>query len=286
AQQKKPQQSSKPQKPPKRQHYTPLQKPPPPQPSVLADGGWSLEPIYWLNREQPDLRGGKLLVGVNGALDYLGHANPSIGGVLSMPAGKHNSLRFSYFRVQGHSDTTLTQNATLFTEGYNSGDFLNASYTLQVAKLSWDYLSYTWFFPKTKIWMKTLWQMQFATIGTNIAAPLKPVTTNVSGNVDYNTATGSAKIFLPTFGLEFEQPVTRHFRWWVKGSGFGIPHHGDIWDGEAAIGLRMGQFELIGGAKAFHFKTSPQGAQYFVDTLAGPFVGLRWYWTKRPPAKH
>ncbi|MGH9609633.1 MAG: hypothetical protein ACRD34_08145, partial [Bryobacteraceae bacterium] len=66
AQQKKPQQSSKPQKPPKRQHYTPLQKPPPPQPSVLADGGWSLEPIYWLNRDQPDLRGGKLLVGVNG----------------------------------------------------------------------------------------------------------------------------------------------------------------------------------------------------------------------------
>lgn len=282
AQQKKPQQSSKPQKPHKRQDYTPPQKPPPAQPSVLADGGWSLEPIYWLNREQPDLRGGKLLVGVNGALDYLGHANPSIGGVLSMPAGKHNSLRFSYFRVQGHSDTTLTQNATLFTEGYNSGDFLNASYTLQVAKLSWDYLSYTWFFPKTKIWMKTLWEMQFATIGTNIAAPLKPVTTDVNGNVDYNTSTGSAKIFLPTFGLEFEQPVTRHFRWWVKGSGFGIPHHGDIWDGEAAIGLRMGQFELIGGAKAFHFKTSPQGAQYFVDTLAGPFVGLRWYWTRRP----
>jgi hypothetical protein len=281
AQQKKPQQSSKPQKPQKRQHYTPPQKPPKPQPSPLADGGWSLEPIYWLNRAQPDLRTGKLLVG-NGALDYFGHANPSIGGVFSMPAGKHNTLRFSYFRVQGHSNTTLTQDATFFNENYNSGDFLNANYTLQLAKVSWDYLSYTWFFPNTKIWLKTLWEMQFASIGTNIAAPLKPVTGSINQTIDYNTATGSAKIFLPTFGLEIGQPVTRYFRWWVKGSGFGIPHRSDIWDAEAAIGLRMGQFELIGGEKAFHFKTSPQGSHYFVDTLGGPFVGLRWYWSKRP----
>lgn len=266
-------------KPVKRRHYTPSQKPPRPQPAVLDDGGWSLEPEYWLNREQPAIRAGATLVGGNVA--YEGHAKPAMGGEFSMPAGKHNTLRFSYFRVQGDANQTLTHDETLFTESYNSGDFLTANYTLQIAKLSWDYLSYTWFFPKTRIWMKTLWEFQFADIGTNIAAPLKAPTAQPNGTVDYNTANGSAKVFLPTFGLEFEQPVSSHFRWYVKGSGFAIPHHGDIWDAEAALGLRFGQFELIGGGKAFHLKTSPQHDQYFVDTLAGPFVGIRWYWTKR-----
>lgn len=266
-------------KPQKRQHYTPSQKPPPAQPAILEDGGWSIEPEYWFNRQQPTLRGGATLI--DGNFDYLGHANPSVGGELSMPAGKQNTLRLSYFRVQGNANGTAPQDVTLFNEAYNTGDYLTANYTLQVAKLSWDYLSYTWFLPKTKIHMKTLWQVQFANIATTIAAPLKAPTSQPDGTIDFHMANGSAKIFLPTFGLEFGQPVTRHFRWYVKGSGFGIPHHGDIWDAEAAIAVRFQQFELIGGERAYHFKTSPQGDQYFVDTLTGPFVGIRWYWSRQ-----
>jgi hypothetical protein len=260
------------------QHVTPQQKPPRPEPAVIEDGGWSFEPEYWLNRAQPTLVGGALASGLS-TLDYFGHANPSLAGELSMPAGKQNTLRLSYFRVQGNTNETAPQDATLFGENYNAGDFLTANYLIQAARLSWDYLSYTWYKPKTKIRLKTLWEVQFANISTNIDAPLKPQTTDANGNTDYNTASGSAKIIYPTFGLEFEQPVTRHFRWWVRGSGFGIPHHGDIWDAEASIALRLGQFEIIGGERAYHFKTSPQSSQYFIDTLSGAYVGLRWYWT-------
>ncbi|MGH9582263.1 MAG: hypothetical protein ACRD4O_04950, partial [Bryobacteraceae bacterium] len=89
AQAQPPKQTSKPSKP---RHYTPSQKPPRPQPAVIEDGGWSLEPEYWLNRGQPTLRGGAIL-GSFGTLDYFGHANQSVGGVLSIPAGKQNTLR-------------------------------------------------------------------------------------------------------------------------------------------------------------------------------------------------
>jgi len=262
----------------KPRHITPVQKPPRPEPPVIEDGGWSIEPEYWLNRAQPTLVGGVLASGYQ-TLDYLGHANRALGGELSMPAGKQNTLRFSYFRVQGSTNETASQDVTLFSEGYNAGDFLTANYTLQSAKISWDYLSYTWYTAKTKIRLKTLWEIQLDNIATDIAAPLKPVTTDANGNVNNNTAYGSALLVYPTFGLEFEQPVTRHFRWWARGSGFGTPHHGNIWDAEASVALRFGQFELAAGEKAYHFKTSPQREQYFIDTLTGLYVGIRWYWS-------
>lgn len=149
---------------------------------------------------------------------------------------------------------------------------------IQSAKISWDYLSYTWYRHSGKIRLKILYELQFTTISSNFDAPFKPVTTDSSGNTDYNTANGSKNVFDPTFGLELEQALGRHFRWELKGSGFGIPHRADIWDAQANVAMRVHNFELIAGGKAYHFKTSPQGAQYFTDTLSGAFVGLRYYW--------
>jgi hypothetical protein len=99
----------------------------------------------------------------------------------------------------------------------------------------------------------------------------------VTGSTDTNTAVGSKNIFLPTFGLELEQALGRHFRWEAKGSGFGFPHHSNMWDAQALIAIRFGGLELIGGEKAYHFKSSAQGNEYFSDTLSGPFVALRYY---------
>jgi hemolysin activation/secretion protein len=39
--------------------------------------------------------------------------SPGQGGELSMPAGPSNSLRLSYFRVQGNANSTLDQAATI-----------------------------------------------------------------------------------------------------------------------------------------------------------------------------
>ncbi len=253
------------------------QKKPPEDPPILEDGGLSIEPIYWLNRAQPLMRGGAAATAY-GTLGYPGNARPSLGGEASIPAGRSNTLRLSYFRVQGHGNSTLTQDATIFSQAYNAGDFINASYNLQSAKLSWDFLSYTWYKPSGKIRFKTLYEVQFVTISTNLEAPLKPTTTDSSGNVNDNTANGSKNLIYPTLGVEFEEALGHHFRWEVKASGFDIPHRGNIYDAQADIAIRVGQVEILGGERVYHFKTSPQADEYFGDTLSGAWVGVRYYW--------
>ena len=250
---------------------------PPDEPYILEDGGISIEPIYWLNRAQPSLQGGAAATSY-GNLNYPGNAKNSLGAELSFPAGRSNTLRFSYFRLQGNGNSTLSQDATIFSEAYNAGDYLNASYTLQIAKLSWDYLSYTWHKPRSSLRLKTLWEVQLVNAGTNVVAPFKAVTTDAStGNTDDNTAHGSKNLVLPTLGLELEQALGHHFRWEAKGSGFGIPHRSDIWDAEASIAFRIRQVELLGGEKGYHFKMSPQAAEYFANTMSGVYIGIRYY---------
>src|SRR5579884_4125231 len=62
------------------------QKKPPTEPAIIEDGGLSIEPIYWLNRAQPDMRGGAAATGFS-SIGYPGNANPGLGGELSIPAG-------------------------------------------------------------------------------------------------------------------------------------------------------------------------------------------------------
>src|SRR5579884_135536 len=185
---------------------------PPEEPNILEDGGFSIEPIYWLNRAQPALRGGAGAPTFEG-LAYPGHSDAGIGGELGIPTGHSNTLRFSYFRVLGNANTTITQSTTVFSEGYSPGDYLAQHYNLQSAKISWDYLSYTWRRAPGNIHFKTLYELQFMTISTDIAAPFKPATEDTSGTINNNTAHGSKNIFLPTLGVEFEQELGGRFRW-------------------------------------------------------------------------
>lgn len=252
--------------------------PPPSESYVIEDGGYSLEPIYWLNRQQPNLAGGAAATAY-GDLGFGGLSKFAYGGVASMPAGTQNSLRFTYFRVQGNSNTILTQDATIFSEAYNTGDYLNYGYRLQSLKLSWDYLGYTWHRGESKIRLKTLYELQYDTISVSGYAPFKAVTTDSStGNTDYNTANGSLNLIWPTFGMELEQKFANHFRWEAKASGFGLPHHAAIGDLEGSIAARVGQVEVFVGEKAYYFKTSPKGAEYISDTMSGAYVGVRYYW--------
>lgn len=255
--------------------------PPTPDPKILEDGGFYLEPVFWLTRGQPALFGGSAATAY-GNLTYPGKPRDGYGFELGIPAGRANTIRLSAFRVLGHGDSTVGAVAqggsTIFSELYSPGDFIVASYTVESAKVSWDYLSYTF---KNRIRFKTLYEMQFVTIGTSVSAPFAPLTYDAStGGNNPNSSTGSKNIFLPTFGVEFEQPVTKHLRWELKGSGFGIPHHSDIWDAQADIALRFSAFEVQVGGRAYHFKTAPGTDQYFTDTLDGAYVGIRYYLSK------
>ena len=253
--------------------------PPPEEPKVLEDGGFSIEPMYWLTRAAPALYGGlqSSQSEIYASLNYPGKSDPGYGGEVAIPTGHSNTLRISVFRVLGNSNNTLTQSPTIFGEAYTAGDYLESHYNIQSAKISWDYLSYTWRRKPGNIHLKTLYEMQYVNIGTSINAPFLPVTTDSSGNIDDNSTSGSKSIFLPTFGMELEQAIGHHFRWEVKASGMGLPHHSDIGDVQADIAIRISKFELIGGEKYYHFKTGPGGDQYFSDTLNGAFVAIRYY---------
>jgi hypothetical protein len=254
----------------------PTTPPPTPDPQIIEDGGISIEPIFWLNRAQASLYSGHTATAF-GDLSYPGDSKFAYGAELGIPAGRANTLRFSYFRVQGNGNSTIpAQGATIFSEAYAAGDYIAASYRVQNAKISWDYLSYTF---KNHIRFKTLYEVQWVTVSMAASAPFVAVTTDAStGTTDTNSSNGSKNLFYPTLGGEFEQALNKHVRWEVKASGFGLPHHADIWDAQGDIAFRIRNVELLAGGKGYHFKTSPGTDQYFADTLQGAFVGLRYYW--------
>ena len=247
-------------------------------PLNTSDAQLSLQIFYWINRMQPDLRGGAANVGpYPGNLDYPGKPKPAPGAVLSVPAGRNNTLRISYFRIQGNGNTTANSNLTLFNTDYAPGDYLVTSYTLQNVKLSYDYLSFPYPADPARFRLKTLWEVQYTTIKSSIDAPLKTVVSDASGNPISNTAAGTRTLIYPTLGLAIEKALTSHFRVEARASGFAFPHRATIWDTEASAVYRQGRFEVSAGVKAFHFKTSTKNTQYLVATFPGAFIAVRYY---------
>lgn len=255
----------------------PSPPPPPKEPYVIEDGGLYIMPIAWLNRAQPTLEAGHAATGP-GVYDFGGHAKLGLGGEIGIPAGRANTLKLSYFRIQGNSAQTLTNPTTLFSQAYLAGDFVSATVKIQNIKLSWDYLSYTWHKPKTAIHLKTLYEVQYVNTAINTAAPLLPVTSDASGNVNDNTASGTKSIVLPTFGMAMGSQLNKWFRWDIRGSGFGFPHHSVIGDVSATMALRLGKVELVAGERLYYFRTSSKADLYVKDTLQGVYGGLRFAW--------
>jgi hypothetical protein len=250
----------------------------PETPLNSSDAQFSIQLFYWQPFDQPDLRGGAANVGpYPGNLSYPGKPKRAPGAVISLPAGRNNTLRVSYFRIQGEGNTTAPANLTLFNTDFSPGDYLVTSYTLQNVKVSYDFLSYPYPANPARFRLKTLWEVQYTTIQNSIDAPLKPVLTDASGNPISNTATGTRWMIYPSLGLAIEKALTAHFRVEAKASGFAVPHHATIYDAEASAVFRTGRYEVAVGAKAFHFKTSTQNSQYLAATFPGVFVAFRYY---------
>ena len=132
-------------------------------------------------------------------------------------------------------------------------------------------------FPVEKFRLKSLWEVQYISVKTTVDAPLKEITTDSSGTPIPNTAAGSRQVILPTFGLAAEYAIAPHVLLRAAASGFGIPYRADIWDAEGTISYRHNKWEILGGVKALHFKTSPQNDEYIAGTLSGGYVGVRWH---------
>lgn len=243
-------------------------KDPAPESNYIEDGGISVQPFYWLTASRPHLfRGALAPTRTAGDLIFPGHANGAYGVMLSLPAGKQNSLRISYFRTQGSGNTVAATDLALFSTGYSAGDRLTTKYKLQSVKASLDFLSYTF---QNNIRFKTLWEVQGALIETGVVAP---------ATAD-SASSGKRWLVLPSFGMGLEHAVSKHFRWEAKGSGFGLPKRAALYDVEGSAVIRLGRAELLAGYKVFSVKTSPRAEEYFKQRLNGPYVGLRWYWER------
>lgn len=252
-------------------------------PTEIEDGGFSVDVSYWVPlNAHPSIRAGAASTDTNPPfLDFPGKEKGIPEITVSVPAGKGNSIRVSYFRGKGSGNTTLGSATDLFTVGYSTGDYLNTTYTIDNLRASWDFLSYT--FLASHIRVKTLWEVQYTSIYSDTIAPLKTAVTNSDGTVNNWEGNGTKRVILPTLGAGFEQALGNHFRWEVEGSGFGIPHRAGTYNGEGALSLRVGHVEASVGAKTFYVKTSAKGDYDYREQLNGGFVRLRWYLERSRP---
>jgi hypothetical protein len=259
---------------------------------VNTGNGFSIEPIYWFVRGIPILRaGGAWLAGAGtspgaladnaanpGSLNFTSKLDRSPGARVSIPVSKNATIRFSYFKANSFTGVTSAPgNLNLFGQPITGRDVLTNLADMESFKLSYDYLTYFWKHGSSELRLKTLYDIQRISVNSEVD-DFQVDTTGALVNI--NPIVNSKSIVLPTFGLGLEHTLSRHFRWEARGSGFGLPHRGDIVDAEAQIAVRVSHFELLGGGRWLHFKTSPKSAQYIVENMYGPYVSLRYYWKK------
>jgi hypothetical protein len=201
------------------------------------------------------------------------HRNsPGVEGIF--PITRTGELHFEYFRTKGDGNQYAPTATDVFGNApYVQGDYLATQYQIQSAKLYLDDLLFPHKFPVSKFRVKSLWEVEWVSIKATTDAPYIEATGVLA------SVSGARQIILPDFGLAAEYAISPHVLLRATLSGFGFPHKADLADAEATIGYRRGMWEIRGGGKALHFKSSPNNTEYFSGTLAGAFVDLRWHWS-------
>ncbi len=249
--------------------------PPRPAPAITTErdtggDGYSIEPIYWVTHSAPTVQQGRANTAlIPGDLGFPGKSKAAYGFAITIPTGHENSLELTVFEAKGQGNSVLGISQAFFGNLYAIHDVLATATTTKTYKLSWNYLTYPFPSAGAKFRFKTLWEIRYTSVDASFDAPQ-----------DINAAPviGSKSNFRPSFGAGIEYHPVRHVRFEAKGSGFGYPHHGNIYDAEASLVAHYTHFEVLAGARLFHYKTSPEDDQYFTQTMFGPYGGLRFIW--------
>jgi hypothetical protein len=241
--------------------------------------GLSIEPIYWLTRGHLALHtGDDNNTGVSGNLgNFPGALNHAYAAAVIVPAGKNASVRFDYFQTTLNGGTIASQNLNLFGTAIAAGDPLATQAKVTHYKLGYDYVTYFWNHRNGDVRLKTLYEVQYFSVDSTF----NDFQLQTDGTYNVNPGGGTKSIILPTFGVGLDGTVSPHFRWEIRGSGFGLPHRAEIGDADADVAVRLGHVELVVGARAYYFRTTRRADQYNSGMPYGPYAGLRLYWKKR-----
>jgi hypothetical protein len=246
-----------------------------PDPRTFTFGvfGWATLP-----NPQPNIIGGVAATSY-GTLDKIGQQHlATYGFEVSYPITRTGELHFEGFQAKGDGTQNSPTNTTLFSTGYTTGEYLSIQYQITGAKLYLDDLLYPFKFPVSKLRFKSLWEVQYVAIQATVDAPLA-ATADSSGNPISNTTSGTRSVIIPTFGGAVEYAISPHVLLRGAATGFGIPHHAELWDAEGTIAYRYSKtWEFRAGYKVMHVKTSPQKDEYITDTVSGGFFGVRYHW--------
>jgi len=260
----------------------------PKYPDVRLPGeyGWWLGVDSWEPAEHPIFNAGKNSGNIYSTyVTMLGKTKPGKGGEVGIALGLHNSLTFSYLETRGAGDFTTPVILTVAGgQTYAAGTLVSTDHNISDMKLSFNYLTWPYPVESRKFRFKTLYQLQYVSAKAGFDAPLLPLV-DANGNILLDSsgnpisyASSETKWFiLPTFGVSATEYITRNIRFEFSADGFGIPHHSLLYEGESTLNFRLSRFELRGGGKFFHFKTSTDQDFYMKGTLASVFVGIRWY---------
>jgi hypothetical protein len=262
--------------------------PPPRLPDVRQPGetGWWIGLNAGFPTQHPYLDKGR---GANfteaSRVEMQGKPKYAAGLEVGMAVGLHNTLRFAYFDTKASGNIeSLPNTLRLWDQTYEAGTYLATNYRLQHGKMSLDYLTWPYPVESRRFRLKTLWQVQWTQMKTVFDAPKKPLLddngfpiVDSAGNPISYAAIGSRWFVSPMFGVGAAYYAGRHFRWEANAAGWTWPRRNTVWDAETSVNLKYGHFELRGGIKAFHFKTSTEAEFYGIGTLWSGFAGVRWY---------
>jgi hypothetical protein len=201
----------------------------------------------------------------------------SFGAEVGVAAGVHNTIRMSYFFAKTSGGLTAPTGLVVFGQTYSSGEALTTSSKFSDVKFSYEYLTLPYPVERHHFRLKTLYQVHYVTMRSTFDDPVKSATPDSTGTITSYAVQGSKSFFAPALGLGIHYYAAHNLHFEANFSGFAWPHRWQIVDTDASLGYRIGAFDIRGGVKAFHYRTSPKDDYFFRGTIAGAFVGIRWH---------